>query len=99
MKQFKHIMIAVIGGTMLAIGVAMIVLPGPAIIMIPAGLAILAAEFAWARRWVRSARVVLPHRCSNSLTSRKISIQSVRRSLKFLLRQICRTLLPKAKLE
>lgn len=35
---------------MLAAGVAMIVLPGPALLVIPAGLAILATEFPWAKR-------------------------------------------------
>ena len=33
-----------------AAGVAMIVLPGPAVIVIPIGLAILASEFVWAAR-------------------------------------------------
>lgn len=96
MKQFKRIMVVAGGGTVLVIGIAMIVLPGPAILMIPAGLATLAVEFAWARRWLRSARVVLPNRSSNSLG--KFSIQSVRRSLEFLFRQVRRTLRPKAKL-
>ena len=41
--------VLVVGGTVVAIGVAMIVLPGPALIVIPAGLAILATEFVWAR--------------------------------------------------
>lgn len=45
--------VAVVGGTVVAIGVAMIVLPGPALVVIPVGLAILGAEFAWARRWLR----------------------------------------------
>lgn len=44
------------GGIVLVIGIAMIVLPGPAIVMIPVGLAILGLEFAWARRWLRKAR-------------------------------------------
>ncbi|MSR29627.1 MAG: tellurium resistance protein TerC [Phycisphaerales bacterium] len=44
--------IFVVGGTVLLIGVALLVLPGPAFIVIPAGLAILAIEFAWARRWL-----------------------------------------------
>jgi len=35
------------------LGIAMIVLPGPAFIVIPIGLAILGAEFAWAQRWLR----------------------------------------------
>lgn len=42
--------------TVVLIGVAMIVLPGPAIVVIPAGLAILATEYAWARRWLHIVR-------------------------------------------
>jgi uncharacterized protein (TIGR02611 family) len=42
--------VLVVGGTVVAIGVAMVVLPGPAFVVIPAGLAILATEFVWARR-------------------------------------------------
>ena len=49
LQQLRRLIVAVVGFTVLAIGVAMIVLPGPAIIVIPTGLAILAAEFAWAR--------------------------------------------------
>jgi hypothetical protein len=45
-----------IGGTVVLIGVAMILLPGPALIVIPAGLAILGLEFAFARRWLRRLR-------------------------------------------
>lgn len=40
----------VIGFTVLFIGIVMIVLPGPAIIVIPIGLAILAGEFVWAKK-------------------------------------------------
>lgn len=49
-KQAKRLIIAVIGFTVLLIGLAMIVLPGPAIVVIPIGLAILATEYVWARR-------------------------------------------------
>jgi len=45
-----------VGGTVLAIGVALIVLPGPAFVVIPLGLAILGAEFAWARHWLRRVK-------------------------------------------
>jgi tellurite resistance protein TerC len=44
------LIVLVVGGTLLLIGVAMIVLPGPAFVVIPAGLAVLATEFLWARR-------------------------------------------------
>ena len=46
----------VIGGTVLLLGIAMIVLPGSAILVIPAGLAILATEFIWARRTLGRAK-------------------------------------------
>ena len=48
--QAKRLVVTVIGFTILAAGVAMIVLPGPAIVVIPIGLALLATEFIWARK-------------------------------------------------
>jgi hypothetical protein len=90
-KHFKRVMIFVVGGTVLVIGIAMILLPGPAFIVIPAGLAILAIEFAWARRWLRSARAVLPKRTEGNILPEKITLKSFRRSMEFLLRQIRRT--------
>ena len=98
LNQIKRVVIAVVGGTVLALGVVCIVLPGPAFLVIPAGLAILAIEFAWARRWLRSARAVLPRRSKgDSAPRKKLTLQSVRRSASFLLRQVRRTLLPKRK--
>ena len=58
MKKIKRIIVAIIGGTVLAIGIALLVLPGPAFLVIPAGLGILAIEFAWARRWLRKAKEI-----------------------------------------
>jgi tellurite resistance protein TerC len=55
-RNARRIAIGVIGGTVVLIGVAMLVLPGPAFIVIPAGLAILSVEFAFARRWLRKLR-------------------------------------------
>ena len=53
-------MVAVVGGTVVLFGIAMIVLPGPAFIVIPLGLTILATEFLLARRWLKRARNLLP---------------------------------------
>jgi tellurite resistance protein TerC len=53
----RKIVIAVIGTTILLIGVALIVLPGPAFIVIPIGLSILASEFIWARRVIKRGRI------------------------------------------
>ena len=49
-RQAKRLIIAIIGFTVLLIGLAMVVLPGPAIIVIPIGLGILATEFIWAKK-------------------------------------------------
>jgi len=48
--QAKRLIIIVIGFTVLIGGIAMIVLPGPAILVIPIWLAILATEFIWAKQ-------------------------------------------------
>ena len=62
MPVIRKLVYSVIGTTVLLIGVAMIVLPGPAFIVIPIGLAILASEYAWARRIIRRGRVFVGRR-------------------------------------
>jgi uncharacterized protein (TIGR02611 family) len=52
----RRVLVAVAGGLVLLAGIAMLVLPGPAVVVIPLGLAILATEFEWAQRWLRKAR-------------------------------------------
>ncbi len=52
----RRIAVAVVGGTVLLVGMALIVLPGPAFVVIPLGLAILGLEFAWARLWLRKVK-------------------------------------------
>ena len=51
-RYAKRIVVALVGGTVLLAGIAMIVLPGPAVVVIPIGLGILGLEFAWARAWL-----------------------------------------------
>ena len=55
----KRIIVAVVGGTVLLLGLALVVLPGPAFLVIPLGLGILATEFVWARRWLDRAKSLL----------------------------------------
>ncbi|MBP6514672.1 MAG: PGPGW domain-containing protein [Steroidobacteraceae bacterium] len=52
----RRLVVGIIGGTVLLGGFALIVLPGPAVVVIPLGLAILSLEFAWARMWLRRVR-------------------------------------------
>ena len=56
LRQARRLIIAVIGFTVLLIGIALIVLPGPAIIVIPIGLTILATEFVWARNLMKKVK-------------------------------------------
>jgi tellurite resistance protein TerC len=51
----RRVLVGVTGGTLLLVGVAMILLPGPALIVIPVALALLATEFMWARRYLHKA--------------------------------------------
>jgi tellurite resistance protein TerC len=50
MRQAWRVIVIVVGFTVLLIGLALLVLPGPAFVVIPLGLAILATEFAWAKK-------------------------------------------------
>ena len=52
---YLRVLIAAAGFTLLLAGVAMLVLPGPALVVIPIALAILALEFAWAGRALETA--------------------------------------------
>jgi tellurite resistance protein TerC len=53
LRQARRIIVAVIGFTVLLVGIVMIVTPGPGWLAILLGLSILSAEFVWARRWLR----------------------------------------------
>lgn len=53
-RQLRRWIVGAAGSIVLLLGVLMIVLPGPAIVLIPLGLGILALEFPWARKlWER----------------------------------------------
>ncbi len=46
----RRLLVFLVGASVVLAGIVMIVTPGPAFIVIPAGLALLATEFVWARR-------------------------------------------------
>jgi hypothetical protein len=48
LRSAKRLAILVIGGALVVIGAVMLVTPGPGIVLIVAGLAVLATEFVWA---------------------------------------------------
>jgi uncharacterized protein (TIGR02611 family) len=56
MLVFKRFAVTIAGVALLAVGAAMMVLPGPGILLIVAGLAVLATEYVWARRLLKQAK-------------------------------------------
>jgi hypothetical protein len=59
LRLARKVVVAVIGLSVLGFGVALIVLPGPAVVVIPIGLAILATEFLWAGKSLARMRALL----------------------------------------
>jgi tellurite resistance protein TerC len=55
-KVAKRVAIGIVGGTVLLLGVVMMVTPGPGLAGILAGLGILAIEFTWARIWLKKVK-------------------------------------------
>jgi uncharacterized protein (TIGR02611 family) len=56
LRSAKRIAVLVVGLALLAGGVAMLVLPGPGLLLIIAGLAVLATEFVWAEVMLDKAK-------------------------------------------
>lgn len=52
----KKFFIGIIGGTVVLFGLLLVVLPGPGVLVIGGGLAILATQFLWAKRALRNAK-------------------------------------------
>lgn len=68
MKRFGRIGL---GSTLVAAGAAMLVLPGPGLLTMFAGVSVLASEFAWASgvaEWAREKTALLGGRSSESVS-------------------------------
>ena len=69
-KMARRIAIGVVGTSVLILGILMLVTPGPALVVIPIGLAILSVEFTWARLWLRRVRESISEQAANSRAAR-----------------------------
>lgn len=58
-RTARKMVVAVVGLSVLGFGLGLIVLPGPAVLVVPLGLAILATEFLWASRLLRQVKARL----------------------------------------
>ena len=55
-RHIRRVFVLLAAGTLALVGVALLVLPGPGLLVLSAALALLATEFVWARRWVNRLR-------------------------------------------
>lgn len=61
-RQFRKIAVLVGGCTLIGVGALLLVLPGPGLLTIFGGVALLATEFLWARRWLQRVKDELARR-------------------------------------
>ncbi len=55
-KAARRLVVSIIGGTVLIFGIILFFTPGPAMLVIPIGLAILATEYLWAKRLLHKVK-------------------------------------------
>jgi hypothetical protein len=56
LKTARQLVIGVVGTTIVLIGLVLLILPGPGIPILIAGLAVLATEFLWAKRLLNQVK-------------------------------------------
>lgn len=75
--MLKKTLITVVGGLLTLTGAALIILPGPAWLLLPIGLAVLSLEYTWAKHWLKKSQ----NHMSNSARwlDRKILLRRLKR--------------------
>jgi tellurite resistance protein TerC len=56
LRQVRKIVIGVVGVMLLLVGAALLVLPGPGLVVLVVALGLLSLEFAWARTWLKRVK-------------------------------------------
>lgn len=70
LRSTKRIVVSLVGFALLLAGLVMMVTPGPGLLVILAGLAVLATEYAWARHWLERTRAQA-HRARQGVRNRR----------------------------
>jgi uncharacterized protein (TIGR02611 family) len=55
-RSSKRIAVTTVGFALIAVGIVLLVIPGPGLLLIAAGLAVLATEYAWARQALNATK-------------------------------------------
>jgi riboflavin biosynthesis pyrimidine reductase len=77
-RAIRRAVVATVGASLLIAGAAMLILPGPGIVVILAGLTVLATEFHWARRVKRKLVVYIRRRIQRRKLKERISESELR---------------------
>jgi uncharacterized protein (TIGR02611 family) len=56
LRNGRRVGVSVLGFALVAVGIVLLVFPGPGLLLIVAGLAVLASEYVWAQRALNFAR-------------------------------------------
>ncbi len=56
LSKVKRYLVSLLGFMLVALGLIFIILPGPAILFLPLGLALLSLEYDWAKVWLRKCQ-------------------------------------------
>ena len=60
-RRARKVVVLVAGTTVIVLGIALILTPVPALLVIPAGIGILGIEYAWARRLLKRVRAEIEY--------------------------------------
>jgi uncharacterized protein (TIGR02611 family) len=70
LRSTKRIVITLVGFVLVLAGLVMMITPGPGLLVIVAGFAVLATEYAWARHWLERSRAQA-HRTRQKVRERR----------------------------
>ena len=59
MEYFKKWITIVVGFICMTIGFVFVLLPGPAVIFLPLGLALLSLHYPWAKKWLKTCQCMM----------------------------------------
>src|SRR5215831_10667615 len=76
-RVFRRIAVAVVGTVILAVGVVLLVAPGPGLVVIAVALAVFAIEYEWARRRLGAVRAHAQSAALKAVSSRVATASAI----------------------